>query len=265
MLDFQRQQLAFIRRIKDPAAPLPAGVDPQRMAVYEELFFNNLQNFINSAFPVLRSLIAPAQWQAICRQFFREQPLHSPYFLHISATFLQWLAHLLPQEPSQQPPQTRLQLPLFAYELAHYEWLELVLATDLAAAPPGWLFVDDSPLFLSPLARLGCYQYQVQHISVDFLPVQPQATFILLYRDPADEVRFIELNALTAALLQLIDAEPGQTLAQYADALQPYLPDGAVAQLIATARPLLQDFAGRGVLCPAEPENPAGNTALPMP
>jgi len=71
MQDFQQQQLAFIRRIKDPTAPLPAGMRPERMAVYEELFFNNLQNFINSAFPVLHSLVVPAQWQLWCRQFFQ--------------------------------------------------------------------------------------------------------------------------------------------------------------------------------------------------
>lgn len=251
MLAFQQQQLAFIRRIKDPTADLPAGMQPERMAVYEELFFNNLQNFINSAFPVLRGLVPEEQWRALCRQFFCEQPLHSPYFLQISAAFLQWL------------PQASDRLPVFTCELAHYEWLELALATDLAVAQPGWQFTENSRLSLSPLARLGCYQYPVQHISSDYQPVQPQPTFILLYRDQTDEVRFIALDALTAALLQLIDADPGLSLAQYAQALQPYLPDSSVEQLIATAKPLMQDFAGRGVLCPAAaPDSVSSVSAL---
>ncbi len=248
MQDFQQQQLAFIRRIKDPTAPLPAGMRPERMAVYEELFFNNLQNFINSAFPVLHSLVVPAQWQLWCRQFFRDQPLHSPYFLDISASFLQWL------------PQVAAQLPPFAVELAHYEWLELALSAERATAAPAWTFSADRPLWLSPLARLGSYQYPVHRIRADFQPQHTEATFILLFRDPADQVRFILLNAWTAALLQLISAEPGHHFTQYVEWLLPYLPGWSVEKLSTAARPLLAEFAASGIFAadaPAPTANPS--------
>lgn len=238
MQDFQQQQLAFIRRIKDPSAPLPNGVRPERMAVYEELFFNNLQNFVSSAFPVLRSLLAETQWQALCRQFFQEQALHSPYFLDISKAFLQWL------------PQVAPQLPGFALELAEYEWLELALATDLAVASPGWSFDPSRVLAVSPLARLCCYQYPVQQISVQFQPMEPaaQPVFLLLYRDAQDRVRFLQLDAWSAALLQLISTEPGQLLCTYIDWLQPYVPQWERHQLLAQATALLADFAARGIV-----------------
>lgn len=241
MQAFQRQQIAFIRRIKDPSAPLPAGMRPERMAVYEELFFNNLQNFIRSAFPVLISIIPAVQWQALCRQFFREHPMESPYFLNISKTFLSWL------------PQVATQLPDFALELAEYEWLELALATDLAVATPGWEYQQNCPLALAPLVRLCCYRYPVQQISADFQPSQPseQPAFLLLYRDDTDQVRFLELNAWSAALLQLMLAEPGHTAQVYLDWLQPYVPHWDSAQLLVQATPLLIDFAARGILMPA--------------
>lgn len=241
MQEFQHQQLAFIRRIKDPSAPLPAGIRPQRMAVYEELFFNNIQNFINSAFPVLLSIIPATQWQTLCRQFFQQQPMHSPYFLDISKAFLHWL------------PQVAAVLPGFALELAEYEWLELALATDLASAASSREFRPSDALMLAPLARLGSYQYPVHQISAEFQPEQPAtaAVFLLLYRDSADQVRFLELNAWGAALLQLILAEPGHPVATYLQWLQPYVPQWDAAQLLEQALPLLNDFAARGVIVPA--------------
>ena len=241
MQSFQQQQLAFIRRIKDPTAPLPAGMRPERMAVYEELFFNNLQNFVCSAFPVLLSIVPAQQWQALCRQFFQEQPLHSPYFLHISQAFLQWL------------PQVAQQLPGFALELAEYEWLELSLATDVATVAPGWQFDANSLLTLAPLTRLRCYQYPVQQISVNFQPTAPatQPVFLLLYRDHADQVRFLQLDAWIGALLQLILAEPGQDVSTYLDWLQPYVPQWDRLQFLAQVTPLFTDFAERGIVIAA--------------
>ena len=238
MQHFQQQQLDFIRRIKDPAAPLPAGIRPERMAVYEALFFNNLQNFINSAFPVLLSIVPAEQWQALCRQFFREHTLHSPYFLHISQEFLRWL------------PQVAERLPCFSTELAHYEWLELDLATDQAETIPGWCFDADTPLAVAPLSRLGAYQFPVQQISIHYQPAQAaaQPVFLLLYRDQADCVRFLELNAWSAALIQLIQAEPGQVMSTYLDWLQPYVPQWAPDALLAQANAVLSDFAERGII-----------------
>ncbi|MDZ7867658.1 MAG: putative DNA-binding domain-containing protein [Rheinheimera sp.] len=241
MQEFQQQQLAFIRRIKDPTAPLPAGIRPERMAVYEELFFNNLQNFVCSAFPVLLSIIPAEHWQALCRQFFREQQLHSPYFLDISKAFLHWL------------PQVASELPGFALELAEYEWLELALATDVAVAAPGWQFEPDRVLMLAPLTRLCCYQYPVQQISASFQPdaVAAVPVFLLLYRDDADRVRFLQLNAWSAAFLQLLLAEPGQLISTYLDWLQPYVPQWDHLQLLAQAMPLLTDLAARGIVIAA--------------
>jgi len=103
---------------------------------------------------------------------------------------------------------------------------------------------------VSPLARLCCYQYPVQQISRDFQPALPaeQPVFLLLYRDEADLVRFLELNAWSAALLQLIVAEPGQQLDTYVDWLQPYLPHWDQQQLLAQATTLLSDFAARRIV-----------------
>ena len=54
---FMQRQYAFVARIRDPQhAPAPDDVAPKRMAAYEELFYNNINEGLSNAFPVLRKL-----------------------------------------------------------------------------------------------------------------------------------------------------------------------------------------------------------------
>jgi hypothetical protein len=48
-------------------------------------------------------------------------------------------------------------------------------------------------------------------------PEQP--TFLVVYRDPKDEVRFLEITPVTYQLLALIQEQPGQTSAVYLQAV----------------------------------------------
>ena len=53
----ERDQLAFAARIRQPESQaLLPGITAERMAVYEGLFFNNIESFLSSGFPVLRRL-----------------------------------------------------------------------------------------------------------------------------------------------------------------------------------------------------------------
>ena len=51
------------------------------------------------------------------------------------------------------------------------------------------------------------YDYPVHKISKRFLPTQPEATYLLVFRDAENKVQFIELNAVTFRLLQLTENE----------------------------------------------------------
>jgi hypothetical protein len=61
------------------------------------------------------------------------------------------------------------------------------------------------------------YRFPVQRISPDYQPQEPpeQPTFLVVYRDPEDEVRFLEITPVTYQLLALIQEQPGQTAAAY--------------------------------------------------
>lgn len=243
-MQFQQIQQAFIAHIKDPEhQSAPAGIEDRRMAIYRELFFNNVEGFIASAFPVLKSLYKDADWQALVRQFFIQYQCSSPYFLHIAEHFLHYL---------QQDYVTTEYDPVFMLELAHYEWTELYLATKQlphAETPLGTEQITLAPLYLSSLAMVLAYPYKVHQISTAYQPEGPgEVQYYLLYRNAADEVKFVLINQLTAALLQTLQQSAGSTLAALVQQLLPLLPQFSAEQLMQGATALLQDFAAKGVL-----------------
>jgi len=242
MPDFQRIQHQFAAAIRDPAHSPQLGVVPERLAVYQDLFFNNVLNFVSSAFPVLSTLYSPAQWQQKVRLFFQHSSLPSPYFLDIAASFLHWLQ----QQPLQAEDRP------FLVELAHYEWIELYLATAHRQLDFVKLQQIDhqQPLALDELALVLSYHYPVSQISAAYTPEQSlaQPSLLLVYRDPADEIKFVALNQLSASLLQLLASTPGLSLSELCVALQKLAPQFTEDTILEGARPLLLDLAKKGVI-----------------
>lgn len=198
-MEFTAIQQGFMNYIRDPNQPLPEGIEPRRMTIYRELFFNNINGFISSAFPVVKTLYDESNWLALVQQFFVEHDCHTPIFIEIAGEFLAFL-----QQYQLKPTD-----PIFLLELAHYEWLELVVATTQASLTQQALTIEQLatyPLQISACAKVAQYQFDVQHISVDYQPVEPpeQPQYFCVYRDLDDEVAFLQLNPLTAQVLALV-------------------------------------------------------------
>ena len=102
-------------------------------------------------------------------------------------------------------------MPEFLLELCHYEWVELALAVaeeDIPTEginPAGDLFSE--PVVVSPLIWPLSYRYPVHQIGPEFQPRSPpdEPSELVVYRRRDDRVRFIEVNALTLALLEILD------------------------------------------------------------
>lgn len=70
-VDFKAKQLEFTQYIRNPATnPVPADVKPERMAMYRELIFNNIEGFLTGNFPVIRTLLDDQQWYDLAQDFF---------------------------------------------------------------------------------------------------------------------------------------------------------------------------------------------------
>lgn len=207
--DFQRRQFEFAGHIRDPDnRPAPDGVEDRRMAVYRNLFFNNLLNLLSGTFPVLKKLHSRDKWRSIVRQFMRDHRAQTPYFMKIPGEFLGFLENEYKRSDDDYP---------FLVELAHYEWAELALSVseetndDLYVDADGDL-VEGVPV-KSRLAWLLSYQFPVHRISPEFRPAEPgdQPTYLTIYRRSDDDLGFMEMNPVSARLLQLIEANESAT------------------------------------------------------
>lgn len=204
-VDFKAKQLEFTKYVRDPLKnPAPADVKPERMAMYRELIFNNIESFLAGNFPVIREILDDGQWFELVQDFLSKHSCKTPYFSEIAEEFLDYLENERANEGDFP----------FLLELAHYEWVEMALSISKEDVSANQLDLDNllhRSLRLSPLAWPLAYQYPVQLISPDFLPITPQGqlTFILAYRDQNDEVKFSEINPMTYRLLEIIQ-EHGQ-------------------------------------------------------
>lgn len=201
--DFQQRQFAFAAHIRDPDdVPVPEGIEDRRMAVYRELFFNNLKSLLSNMFPVLKTLLGKDAWSATIRQFMQKHRATTPYFLQLPVEFLEFLQQEYVAQDSDPP---------FLAELAHYEYIELALSiseasNELSGVDPDGDLLGDTPV-KSELAWAFAYQYPVHRISPAFQPREPGATptYLAVYRGSDDKVGFLELNPMTAGLLDAID------------------------------------------------------------
>jgi hypothetical protein len=207
--DFLRVERTFAAHLRNPdrVAP-PADIEDRRLQVYRDLVYNNVAGFLDNGFPVLRSIMPDARWQAIVRDFLANHVSASPYFVDIPAEFLEYLDSEF-EAADEDPP--------FLHELAHYEWMELVVDVSLDEIPSEGVKTDGDLLdgipVVSPLVHVLNYDWPVHHISADYQPAQPlqQAVWLLVYRDAADAVRFMEINAVTARLLALLNDASGRS------------------------------------------------------
>jgi uncharacterized protein len=200
-------QRTFAAHVRDPQhAPAPGDVEPRRMAIYAELCFNNIESLLAANFPVIRTLHDGAEWLALVRDFYANHRAATPLFTQVAREFIDHLerragtgcgdAHFLP-------------------ELARYEWAELALAIDeqeidAADCDPLGDVMEGTP-YVSPLAHVLAFRFPVQRIGPEFRPASapPSPTLLLLVRDRSNEVRFHEVDALTALLLERLATNGG--------------------------------------------------------
>lgn len=237
---FQTFQRAFGRHLRDPQhTPRPAGVPVRRMAVYNELLFNNLCGFLNPCFPVCRALLGETRWRRLCRTFYRDWPAYTPWFREIPREFTRYLAG----------GNIAQRLPTWLAELAHYEWAEL--AVDImdcpqpVCDPTGDLM--HAPIMLNPALMNLAYTWPVHRIGPDFRPRKAVATHLVVYRDADDQVQFSEINPVTAQLLSRLAAQP-QTGTAACLAIAEALHHPSPERLLAHGAVLLDDLRRQGIV-----------------
>ncbi len=206
---FKKHQYEFTAHIRNPEKNArPNGIEDRRMGIYRELLYNNVEDFIASGFPVIREIYNDKNWHKMIRDFFANHKSHTPYFLEISQEFIHYLQN--ERQPQDEDPAGLI-------ELAHYEWVEMALhvsdeTINMDNIDANGDLLTQRPVF-SPLAWPLVYQFPVHTMGPGNLPVKApaQATYLVVYRNRNDEVRFLEINPVTARLIDLLQENESYT------------------------------------------------------
>ena len=206
---FKKHQYEFTAHIRNPEKNArPDGIEDRRMGIYRELLYNNVEDFITSGFPVIREIYNDKNWHKMIRDFFANHKSHTPYFLEISQEFIDYLQN--ERQPQDEDPAGLI-------ELAHYEWVEMALhvsdeTINMDNIDANGDLLTQCPVF-SPLAWPLVYQFPVHTMGPGNLPEEApaQTTYLVVYRNRNDEVRFLEINPVTARLIGLLQENESYT------------------------------------------------------
>ena len=241
--NFIDTQFQFANAIRDPENNAgPDNIEQRRMTIYRELFYNNIEGFIANGFPVLREITSDEAWHKMIRDFMVKHRCKTPLFHEISREFLAYLDN--ERDDTNDP--------LFIKELAHYEWVELALSVLDADVTPIVINTNQDiltlPLKISPLAWSLSYSYAVHQINPNFQPekANAQPVYLLVYRDVDDKITFLELNPVSARLIDLLNE--GLTGHDAAEQIAKELQHPDPEIVINGARSLIADWLQRQVL-----------------
>ena len=192
-------QTEFTQHLRNPDTyPVPRGLDQRRVGIYSDLIFNNISVLMSEFFPVLKQVLSDDEWDRLIREFFINWQADTPYFPRLAEEFL---AFLMSRPGTNHEPE-------YLVPLAHYEWLELYLfihEDELADAPLDEERLATARLKLSELAVPAAYQFPVHQIKADWQE-QQTASYLLVFRDSHDAIRFFELAPLAYELMAAMQA-----------------------------------------------------------
>ena len=239
-------QYAFTRHMRDPENnPAPEGIEDRRIGVYRELVYNNIEGFIANSFPVLRKITPDDRWHEMLRDYVCNHQAHTPLFPRMPLEFIQYLKderHRHPQDPD------------FLLELATYEWAEIAISLDTREIEMDGIDVEGDLLtgvpVLNPLIMPQTYQYPVHQISPDYLPDAPpeDPTYLLVYRRKDDEVGFLELNTVSARLIECMQANNNKTGLQLLEGIAQELKHPDPQVVINGGHEIMRDMHGKDIL-----------------
>lgn len=233
---FQAELSAYLR-CSNMGSKLPENIPPKALGIYKDLVFGNLTRFIDKCFPVAKSIVPTEQWQNLCENFFAQYTCSSPFFNDIPKHFCDYTRQL-PTDPLR---------PWFA-DLLHYEWLELAADTHPADVPPATPWLPKQQLAVNPTLFNVAYAWPVHLIGPQHCDVAAHKTHLLVFRHHSHDVKFIEVNALTAELIHLLSRNPTITAIQLLDKLHQSQPQLELKVLYQFGTGLVDDLVGQNVI-----------------
>lgn len=243
--DFQAVQHNFCAYLRDPSGKAPpADVTPQRLALYRELVYRNIDEALARALPVLHSLLDAGVWQDMVNGFLATHRARSPLYAQMTQEFLFYLGHH--HAPVANPP--------FLLELARYEWSKTQVLLDprdaeQCSTDPG-LSLLDGCVVPNLVLIADSYRFPVHQLGPDYQPrVAPaMPSYLVVWRRRDDGLGSMELNVVVARLLQLIGLQDGRSGGELLEAITLELKHPSPAAVIEGGREILQSFLDKDIV-----------------
>lgn len=243
--DFER----FLRErgVADDDVEAMSKTGTGRFLVYRQLIHNRMRNTVREFIERTAARLGGKRLRLEFTEFMHERAAKSRYLRDVPAEFVEWAAPRWSADDG---------IPDYLIDLARHELLEYDVRNDPQGAEEatGHPLALEHPLRFDAAARLMNYAHAVHTLSYDVddreIP-EARPTRLLVYRDDAHKVRYLELTEFAAAALQklMVDAQP------VAAGLQSACADLGVDlddERLASAATLLSDLAERGVMLGAE-------------
>ena len=243
--DFIRLQREFCSYLRDPEqhAP-PAEIEDRRLAIYRHAIFSNVEGLLKDNYPRVKAVLSDEDWQRLVRHYIIHHESLASAFVDVPEEFLHYL----------DSSNVFAGLPGFVRELAHFDWLETLVGADIreiddVSAERGDDLLSAIPV-VNPLLRIVVYQYPVHAISQEYRPQEPppQPTYIAAFRDRSNRYGFLDINALTARLLELMQANKTETGGALFGRLADEFSFQDTEALINAAQPILSRMLERDVI-----------------
>ncbi len=243
---FSEVQTVFTQHMRDPENnPAPEGVEDRRISIYRELVYNNIEGFIANSFPVLRKIIPDDSWHEMLRDYVCNHQAHTPLFPRMPLEFIQYL---------EDERRGHAEDPDFMLELATYEWAETAISLDTREIEMDGIDVEGDLLagvtLFKHIIMPQTYQYPVHQISPDYLPDTPPEipTYLLVYRRKDDEVGFLELNPVSARLIECIQNNNDKTGLQLLEGIAEELDHPDPQVVINGGQEIMSDMHSKDIL-----------------
>ncbi len=241
---------AYLRAHQIEGADLEAmlKVGPDRFLVYRRLVHNRMRNAIREFIPRTIARRGKEAFERDFEAFIEEKAAKSPYLREVPAEFVDWIV-----------PRWRVDAEVAAYlpDLARHELLEIDVRNTPRGGEPqtGLPLALDRPLRFDGSARLMRYEHAVHRLPLsrdDRSEPPPVPTSLLVYRDLAGKVRYLELTPLARAILEELlenKRQVAEGLRTACEKVGETLDD----EKLGIAAQLLADLADRKVMLGAEP------------
>lgn len=175
---------------------------PDRMKVYSEAIYNNVEETLTFAYPITLALLTNKEWQKLTKDFFAYHPCRTPIFRE------------MPKELMLFAKEKRYDLIFnrpYLLDLLEFEWVEIEIYNmkDLPIEP--FLLgkeLLDHPLYFNPEQRLLDFSYPVFKNFKELASSSKGNYPLLCFRHAeTKQVHFIQLSLFFAATITLMQQE----------------------------------------------------------